>query len=91
MGLTCGAHPPTLGTSETNHSMRLSPSPLHELAIFEPNLPCDEFHAISFGNNSKTCDFPKRKSKMLAGGSCHCCVWGLCLHYKENDDDYCRH
>lgn len=39
------------------------PSPLHEPAIFKSNLPCNEFHVMSFKNNSKTCDFMKRKIK----------------------------
>jgi len=77
MGLTL---PPILDTKETSHSVGLSSSSLHELAIFEPNLLCNEFHVMSFKNNSKTCDFPKRRSKMFTGGSCYYrCILGLCL------------
>lgn len=90
-----GAHlwPPILGTTETNHSMRLSPSPLRELARFEPKLPCNEFHVMSFKSNAKTCDFPpEEKIKDAYGGSCYYWyIWGLCLHDNEKDDDYCRH
>lgn len=80
MGLACGARPPIPDTMETSPSMRLPPSPLHELAIFEVNLPCNEFHVMSFKNKSKTCDFLKRKSKMFTGSSCYYRhILGLCL------------
>lgn len=53
MGLAGGARPPIPNTMETKHSMRVSPSPLHELATFEPNLPCNECHIMSFKTTPK--------------------------------------
>lgn len=49
----------------------MSPSSLHKAATFKPNLAYNDSHRMFFGKNSKTCDFMKRKSKMLSGGSCY--------------------